>query len=494
MIIAFADKRTQALLLVLGAVCLGWACTHLPLTVLAGSAGALAFGYLTLRRPGLTVGLLLLGLENGLPFLDTAQTILNGAALADYLAVVMIAILLVQRKMGPHQPRHRGARLAGRLGTLLIVWWLVTLWHSDGEPVLAAMKFGRTYLIFAVLVVLFPHGLRGRAWRDALTTLLAGTALYALGQIAITAGRALPWLVHPVAIRVSDVGLTRVYAFMSDAAVLAFSLSLGGALLAQTRRGRQAGVVGVLLFGVTIVLQQTRAVYLSLPLAIVALLSLCVIRVPATRGHLTGRAIRGALGVAVSIWALSVVAPHLVTTYGAQPLSRLSGVVTDFTTGTGNIGYRLNIAGELTRLLAGNVGKWATGLGFLDPAFRYFSGLPMGSIQNSDLGLLDGIMLIGVTGVSVVYAIAVLPVWVSYMALRTEPRLTPEAWVLFGLSVWIAQVLLASYSLGTLFQEQGQILVAFAVGLGVYAGERATPVKRDPRHGVSGTRHVNARR
>ena len=73
-----------------------------------------------------------------------------------------------------------------------------------------------------------------------LLTVCAGAALYSVGEIVITVSRhPLPWLVHPVAVRVSDVGLQRVYAFMSEAAVLLFALSLGAALLAPDRRIRR---------------------------------------------------------------------------------------------------------------------------------------------------------------------------------------------------------------------------------------------------------------
>jgi len=467
---AFAEKQwAQVLFVVPGALCLGWASIGLSTTSAAAAIAIVVLGSLTLRRPGLTVGLLMLGLENGLPFLDTAQTIIGGAALADYLAVLMILILLLRWLTGSQRLPQPGFAFAGAVSFLLAAWWLFTIGHSDGEPLAAAIKFGRHYLIFAILVALFPLGLRSRRdWRDALTVLLIGTATYALGQIAITSGQALPWLVHPIAIRVSDVGLTRVYAFMGDAAVLAFSLSLGASLLAQTVKGKRLGTAGVLLFAIAIVLQQTRAVYVSLPLAIIALLALWVVRVPAAGTRLTGRVVRRVLVMAMLIGLLSVAAPHLITTYGAQPLSRLSGVISDVSTGTGNVSYRFHLAGQLTHLLQGEIGKYATGLGFLDPVYRHFPNLPMGSIQTSDLGLLDGIMLIGVVGVILIYALAALPLRMAYVTSRAEVHLTPHAWLLFGLSVWLAQVLIASYSLGTLFQAAGQALIAFVIGLSLH--------------------------
>jgi hypothetical protein len=72
--------------------------------------------------------------------------------------------------------------------------------------------------------------------------------------------------------------------------------------------------------------------------------------------------------------------------------------------------------------------------------------------------------------VVIIYSIAAIPLWRVFAVARTwHPHLPPpsEAWLMFGVATWITQVLLASYSLGTLFQGQGQVLLAFVAGVGL---------------------------
>jgi hypothetical protein len=450
-----------------------------PVVVLA-LGSVIAFLIILFRRPGIAVGLLVLGVQNGLPVLDTATTFLNGLALGNYLAYALIVILAVRWVAGAH-PRGapRGARELGLVGFGLAVWWLITVARStsEGVPLTAAAAFGRNFLIFAILTVLFPRGLHSaRARRDALLTVCAGALLYSVGQILITtSGARVSWLVHPVAIRTSEVGLQRVYAFMSDPAVLLFCLAVGAALLSVSRKSRRTGTLVAVVSGVAIVLQQTRAIYLSLPLALVLLMTLWATFVPTARRRLGRRSVAGVIAMALLLALLAAIAPQMITTYGAQPLSRLNGVFSEISSSTGNIGYRFNLAHGLLQLLGGRVSNWLTGLGFLDPKYRYFSGLPLGSIRNSDLGLIDGIMLIGIVGILMIYSTVALLLWRLFDVARSwRAHLPDEGWVVFGISAWTAQVLLASYSLGTLFQEQGQVLFALVIGIGINAcGEYA---------------------
>ena len=190
------------------------------------------------RHQGVLLGLLVLGTQNGLPFFDTTQHFVFGYAISNYMALALIALLIVRIPGGSRKP---GTGAIALVGYLLVIWWFVTWWHSGGQPVSAGVSFGRNFLLFAVLAVVFPLGLSDARERDEmLFTVCAGAAVFALGEIFITVShRPVPWLVHPVAIRVSDVGLQRVYAFMTEAAVLLFCVSLAAALLGPTRHIRR---------------------------------------------------------------------------------------------------------------------------------------------------------------------------------------------------------------------------------------------------------------
>jgi hypothetical protein len=135
--------------------------------------------------------------------------------------------------------------------------------------------------------------------------------------------------------------------------------------------------------------------------------------------------------------------------------------------GTGDLSYRFHLTSELPALLHGSPLKWATGLGFLDPTYHQSIGLPGGSIRTSDLGRVDGIILIGVVGVVLTCLMALIPLRLMSMEARSRDLPPSTGWVLFGLILWLVQVLLASYTLGTLWQQPGQVLVAMVGGLGL---------------------------
>jgi hypothetical protein len=460
---------------VLAAAGLGWLSSRQDspkwalVVVLAAALSAVMF-----MRPGVAIGGLLVGVLNGLPGIDTAETALLGLALRNYCAYLLIVVLATQAL------RTRSSRVepyAGRLltvaGALIAAWWSLTVIRSGGAgvPLGAAAAYGRNYLVFAFLVVLFPFGLRReRDRQDAIAVVAVATMLFSVGVIVVTVtGASLSWLVHVVAIRTSESGLPRIYAYMEDAGVLTFCAAIGVALFGWSPRQRLGGIVLASVTGAALVLQQTRAILLTVPLAILFVAAVFWVLVPQTRTRMTGRAAFAVIAT-VSLFALVAVLEPVSVTYGARAISRLGSTASEFTTGTGNIGLRLNVAQTLVRLLGGDLSYWLTGLGFLDPAYRYFPGLPQGSINNSDLGFLSGVMLIGLVGVAMVYTVAGLAFWrVASIARRWTSSIPLNAWLAFGTLTWIAQVFLASYSLGTLFQIQGEALLAFVVGIAVTA-------------------------
>ena len=82
------------------------------------------------RHQGVLLGLLVLGTQNGLPFFDTTQHFVFGYAISNYMALALIALLIVRI---PGGSRKRGTGAMALVGYLLVIWWFVTLWHSVGN-------------------------------------------------------------------------------------------------------------------------------------------------------------------------------------------------------------------------------------------------------------------------------------------------------------------------------------------------------------------------
>lgn len=465
-------RLLTATAIALGALVLGLVASRPEApAAIVGASAVVAFLAVLAKRRGVAIGLLVLAVQNGVPFLDTAAITFGGFALSDYLAIVLVLVLAV----GSGADRaivQRGTAIR-TFGFALAGWWLLTVVRSTaaGVPLLPAIAFGKGYLIFALLVALFPGTLaRERVRRDALLTVGAGALLYAVGQVIITVGGPqLSWLVHPIAVRSGDVGLVRVYGTVIQAVVLVAFLAFGAVLVGSARRGHRAIAWAALSISVAaIVLQQTRAIYLGFVGALALVTVLWLFAVRSARGMVGRRTVGGLVVFVVAIVAVAAVAPEILAAYGLRPLSRLSGVGSEVSSSTGNVGYRFGVAHTMTGLLGGSGVHWLAGLGFLDPRYRYFATLPEGSINNSDLGLLDGVVQIGIIGVALIFGSLLLAMGRMVGAVRSWSLAMPaDAWVLFGITAWTVQALLASYSLGTLFQVQGQTLTAFVIAAGL---------------------------
>jgi hypothetical protein len=166
---------------------------------------------------------------------------------------------------------------------------------------------------------------------------------------------------------------------------------------------------------------------------------------------------RLALTVSVLVvggFVVALAAPGLVS--GGTIVDRLVSVITDLQTGGGTVAVRESVTRMMTALLGG---KWAFGLGFLPPSVHYFPGLPEGSIRDSDLGVLNPVMTMGVIGAMLVY----LPVLLAlFNCMRRSPaRWTGQySWLRYGMAVWIVATLVSSVTLVTLFSTGGLVLTA----------------------------------
>jgi hypothetical protein len=145
-------------------------------------------------------------------------------------------------------------------------------------------------------------------------------------------------------------------------------------------------------------------------------------------------------------------------------VSRATSSISDVQSRGANVGYRLDVAGRMQQVLGS---EWPIGLGFWHPSFHYVPDLPDGSIRNSDLGVSNSLMTMGVIGTMLLY----LPLLYAIVALqraRTRRRGSPsEAWLVYGIAAWLLIAVAASATLSTLFTVNGLALAAFVVSLGL---------------------------
>ena len=200
--------------------------------------------------------------------------------------------------------------------------------------------------------------------------------------------------------------------------------------------------------------------------------------VPSSRAQLAGRAVVLVALAAGLVTILALVAPSGAFDLCREAAFQLDGAIVQVSSGTGNLAYRFRIAHDLLALLHGDPLKWMYGLGFLSPTYHYFPGLPLSLVQTSDLGLVDGIMLFGLVGVVLTYLVALIPMRQLVSETRSPHLPVATGWLSFAFMVWLTHVLLASYSLQTLWEQSGQVLVAMVAGLALQLSQRLDPASQ----------------
>ena len=163
-------------------------------------------------------------------------------------------------------------------------------------------------------------------------------------------------------------------------------------------------------------------------------------------------------------------APGIVS--GGTIGHRLSSVFTDIQTGGGTVAFRESVTNVMTAYLGE---QWPAGLGFVAPSTHYFFGLPLGSIRDSDLGVLNAVMTMGVVGAALIYFPLVL---MLINCLRRSSALwTVEySWLRYGGAVWIVATLVSSATLVTLFSVSGLTLTAIGIMILIHPSVSGVPV------------------
>jgi hypothetical protein len=458
-----------AVALVLGCVVAAWSMTEGPFGDLLPLIAAAAFALVLVGRWnfGAFVALLVLVVLNGIPGPDLEELAVSGSfRVSDVAVAVLIVVLALRQRPGPAQPGSL-LRFTRLWAVALVTWWFVTLVRSfaDGVPLLEGALFGRDFLYFAILLPLMSGAFRNRREVAACLSLLAAAAgLHAAGQVAIAAAGAASSLIDLVVhanVSIGFEGTQRIYSYMSDAVTAAFPFAVGLALIPPRRALRLVGIGLAILTGISVLFQFTRATYVALALALIVISAMWM--------HANG-AISQPLRRATAALASIVVLGAVVS--GFRPLAasvalpsetaavseRARSTIDDLRAGTGNVGYRYELADEMLTVVDD---RWPVGLGFWHPDVRPVSSLPAGSIRNGDVGVLNAVMTMGVVGAVLVY-VPLIALFFAAMRRRRDfgPVARRDQWFFFGAATWILYAVTSSGSLVTLFSVPGLVMTA----------------------------------
>ena len=144
---------------------------------------------------------------------------------------------------------------------------------------------------------------------------------------------------------------------------------------------------------------------------------------------------------------------HVLSTVGTRALAGYS----DASSTNGTVATRVNVGREMLRLLGPS---WPIGLGFIHPAAHPYPTLPQGSIRDSDLGVLNALMLMGAVGAVLIY----MPLLLVLRGLARAPRAGADEqgdeWLRLGSAIWIIGTIASSLTLVDLFSFGGLQLSA----------------------------------
>lgn len=435
--------------------------------------------------PGWALGVWALAVTNTMPGANLDSLHVPGLFQPyDGLMVVLcVAAAYVAASLPREELRRRLPRWLAVAVVTLVAWWLIALlrtWLYSGIPLRPAALYGRDLLYGGVATACGAVLLRGRPdiFR-ALHVMMVGAAIYSLVFVPhVVFGLGGGWIVHPYLQAATD-GLVRVYQPSNDLVVAVLPVALWLALATRDRRRRLAYGCAAALFALQVALQQTRATYIGVGLSLVVATVFVVAR-PAYRSLLP-RAVALWSVIGVAILALGLVAVSFSGSASALVLSdnavyrRILSIPDALGThssggASGSWAYRLQLAERLLRLLGHDL-LW--GMGFLSPAYHYFTALPDGNLRNSDVGALGTVMVIGVIGLVLVvtpFAGSIVCLVRGSATAREDPA---DAALVVGLVAFLTGALLSSITLVTLFLGSGPAMSGLFAGCAIALSRQA---------------------
>jgi hypothetical protein len=453
---------------------------HKDLTDGLGAAVAGALLWLALRRwgTGLWHGVLLIGAVDGLPGKTLESTSVFHLPLTDWIVLLLIGSLIFDNTASE---LWRGG---GYIRTATY-WWAAAFLGLCGVAVIRAFVFQNAplkgwgnmafdFVFFGALVPLFSANFSDSKRRDTfIATCGVGAAwiAFTVSASAITHA-SLSFFVHVTTQEQQQqqgTGLTRVYASAEYLFDVAFPFALGFTLFARRGAVRAAAAVVFALCGIGIALSLVRALYFG---AIVGLGVAGVIW-SAGGGASAGTA-RRRLFRSIAVVSATGLAIYIFQPSGSV-ISPVSGVVNratqTFTSSqSAENQYRLDEASTLEHVLGS---QWLFGMGFNS---SYFPGLPSwegGSIHDTDLGVLNPVMTMGVVGAAVEYlpfiGLALLLIWRRKVGQELDPHETALA---FGAVGFAVLAIASSLTLVLIFSATGGPVCAAALGIGFAVAEK----------------------
>ena len=452
-----------------GALACGWliAAGHQDLVIACFAAAAA----LVVARywPGPFVALMVLVIMNGVPVVDLSTRIVGSFGIQDCAVLALAAGLYGYRREIVGGRERRVARIAAIWSACFVAWWTITFARSvllDGIPIRYAASYGRDFLYFAILL---PFAVRAqlplRSVRHGAWLLMAGVVAFAVGQIGSSlSGHELSWLVHPN-LTAETSGLLRLYSPMGAVVSTALIFVAAWLLAGGVSRRRVPAAALVTLLAVSVALQLTRSNYAALIVALVTGVAVYSIR----GGSFTAVIVRVAMAVLVVTVAVIVLGTAKVGNSGiggvaSRVAERAASGVSAVSNSSGTFGYRTHLDATMLHVLGS---QWPIGLGFLDPTVHYVAGAPGGAIRNSDLGVFNALMTMGVIGALLIYA----PLLYGFVELlraagswRRVVGLSERRWIAYGGAAWIAWALFGSWNLVVLFSVTGLVVTALVLG------------------------------
>jgi hypothetical protein len=469
-----------AVAVLVGAPVGGWLIATGHQGVIFACCAAVAALVLARWWPGPFVALTVLVIMNGVPAVDLSTRVVGSFGIQDCGVLALAAGLYSYRGEIVVGRERRVARIAAIWSACFVAWWIITFARSvllDGIPIRYVVSYGRDFLYFAILLPLAVRArLPSKSVRYGVLLLIAGVVVYAVGQIgSALSGHELSWLVHPLESGKTS-GLVRLASPMSE--VVSTSLIFLAAWLVAggvSRRQVPAAAL-VTLLAVSVALQLTRSNYAAMVVALVTGVAVHSIR----GGSFTAVIVRVAMAVLVVTVAVIALGTAKVANSGigdvaSSVATRAESGVSAVSNSSGTFGYRTHLDATMLHVLGS---QWPIGLGFLDPTVHYVAGVPEGAIRNSDVGVFNALMTMGVIGALFIYA----PLLYGFVALLRASRswgrleLSKRRWIAYGAAAWIAWALVGSWNLVVLFSVTGLVITALV--LGVLA--QATAVARAP--------------
>jgi hypothetical protein len=439
----------------------------------AAGGTALVIGCLAIPRQhrlGVLLAVLILAGVDALPGPDLDTTIVKAGLYEQDVVVIMLILLLLADNV-----RHRfGGILETRLGRFLLIasllnlaWWFATLYRTSLNPLLSithSANAGFAALTVALLVPLMAGTLQRANVRNAmLVTVGCWSVFEAVVYVLASVGHGHGLdLLHPTN-AIQQGSTLRVYAPAEDLFSAVLAISVAAALLSPSARVRRFAAVIATVNLLAVVVELTRAQYLGTTFGLIVAMAIWM-RGPLARVALRRLIATAVLGVAI-ISAAFVLAPQgKVANTVSSTAQRITsiGSATSSNQQTSTLAVRASEASLLEQRLGGHA---LFGLGFISPRDLYDPSLPFGSIFNSDVGVLNIVMSMGIVG-AVLYYLSLLGVSVALVA-RARKRLADNmVWLALGTLAACLSVLGTSVTLVTFFSPTGIVTVATMLGLG----------------------------